>query len=135
MRQENPVLQAELTRVESHQPMPSLDTIRYQLPAPTSTPGTDEEWQAALKNAHAQLEHQRIRYEDAWLPPISNYTQPVHYSHTNLALLQSYGPNSWRIHNYLMEETAKQAEKALEDLKQLTVDVNRERKNSQASLE
>lgn len=34
-----------------------------------------------------------------------------------------------------MEETAKQAEKALEDLKQLTVDVNRERKNSQASLE
>lgn len=65
MRKENPVLQAELTRVESHQPMPSLDTIRYQLPAPTSTPGTDEEWQAALKNAHAQLEHQRIRYEDA----------------------------------------------------------------------
>jgi pre-mRNA-splicing factor SPF27 len=32
-----------------------------------------------------------------------------------------------------MEETAKQSEKALEDLKQLTVDVNRERKNIQAS--
>jgi len=54
-------------------------------------------------------------------------------SHTNLALLQTYGPNAWRIHNYLMEETAKQTEKALEDLKQLTVDVNRERKNSQVS--
>jgi pre-mRNA-splicing factor SPF27 len=56
------MLQAELARVESHQTLPPLDTIRYQLPAPTSTPGTDEEWQAALKNAHAQLEHQRIRY-------------------------------------------------------------------------
>ena len=50
-----------MARVESHQSLPSLDTIRYQLPAPTSTPGTPEEWQSALKNAHAQLEHQRIR--------------------------------------------------------------------------
>lgn len=32
-----------------------------------------------------------------------------------------------------MEETAKQSEKALEELNQLTVDVNRERKNSQVS--
>jgi hypothetical protein len=55
------MLAAELARVESHQPLPPLDTVRYQLPSPTSTPGTDEEWQAALKNAHAQLEHQRIR--------------------------------------------------------------------------
>jgi hypothetical protein len=54
-------------------------------------------------------------------------------SHTNLALLLTYGSNAWRIHNYLMEETARQYEKALEDLKQLTVDVNRERKNTQAS--
>jgi pre-mRNA-splicing factor SPF27 len=58
------MLEAELARVESHHPLPPLDTIRYQLPAPTSTPGTDEEWQTALKNAHAQLEHQRIRYAD-----------------------------------------------------------------------
>jgi pre-mRNA-splicing factor SPF27 len=111
----NPILEAELSRVESHQPLPSLDTIRYQLPAPTAVPATDADWQAALNNAHAQLEHQRIR-------------------HANLALLQTYGPNAWRIHNYLMEETAKQVEKALEDLKQLTVDVNRERKNSQTQI-
>ena len=48
--------------------------------------------------------------------------------------MQTYGPNAWRIHNYLLEETAKQSEKALEDLKQLTVDVNRERKNTQVSV-
>ncbi|KAG2044269.1 breast carcinoma amplified sequence 2 [Suillus americanus] len=112
---DKPGLAAELARVEAHQPLIPLDTIRYQLPAPTSTPGTDEEWQQALKNAQSQLEHQRIR-------------------HTNLALLQTYGPNAWRIHNYLLEATAKQAEAALEELKQRTTDVNRERKNSQTRI-
>ncbi|KAH7914496.1 breast carcinoma amplified sequence 2 [Hygrophoropsis aurantiaca] len=111
----NPLLAAELARVESHQPVAPLDSLRYQLPAPTSTPGTDEQWQEAIKNAHAQLEHQRIR-------------------HTNLALLQTYGPNAWRIHNYLLEETAKQNEKTLENLKQLTTELNRERKNSQTRI-
>jgi hypothetical protein len=56
------MLEAELARVESHQPLRELDTIRHQLPAPTSIPSTDEEWQAALKNADAQLEHHRIRF-------------------------------------------------------------------------
>lgn len=51
--------------------------------------------------------------------------------YTNLALLQTYGQNAWRINNYLLEETAKQSERALEELKQLTTEVNRERKNSQ----
>jgi len=111
----NPLLRAELERVEAHQPFPSLDTIRYQLPAPTSLPATDEEWHIALGNARAQLEHQRIRQ-------------------VNLTLLQTYGPNAWRIHNYLLESTAKQTEKALEDLKQLTVEVNRDRKNTQDHL-
>ncbi|KAG5648192.1 hypothetical protein DXG03_006147 [Asterophora parasitica] len=108
----NPLLRAELERVESHQPFPTLDTLRYSLPPPISSPGTDEEWQSALQNARAQLEHQRIRQ-------------------TNLTLMQNYGPNAWRIHNYLLEETAKQTEKALEDLKNLTVEVNRDRKNNQ----
>lgn len=64
MIQHNPLLAAELARVEAHQPLAPLDTIRYQLPAPTSSPGTDEEWREALRNAHAQLEHQRLR--SAW---------------------------------------------------------------------
>ncbi|THV07578.1 breast carcinoma amplified sequence 2 [Dendrothele bispora CBS 962.96] len=111
----NPLLQSELERVESHQPFPPIDTIRFQLPPPTSAPGTDEEWKASLDNARAQLEHQRMRQ-------------------TNVSLLQTYGPNAWRIHNYLLEAQAKQIEKTLEDLKQLTVDVNRQRKNDQERL-
>ncbi|KAF8140028.1 breast carcinoma amplified sequence 2 [Boletus edulis] len=108
----NSLLAAELARVEAHYPLPPLDTVRYQLPAPTSSPATDEGWREAIRNAHAQLEHQRLR-------------------HTNLALLQTYGQNAWRINNYLLEETAKQSEKGLEELKQLTTELNRERKNSQ----
>ncbi|KAL0579795.1 hypothetical protein V5O48_002206 [Marasmius crinis-equi] len=111
----NPLLRAELERVEAHQPLPPLDSVRYQLPGPTSTPATEEEWTAALDNARAQLEHQRIRQ-------------------TNLTLLQTYGSNAWRIQNYLLEETAKNVEKSLEDLTQLTTDVNRDRKNSQTKI-
>ncbi|KAJ7785965.1 breast carcinoma amplified sequence 2 [Mycena metata] len=110
----NPLLQAELARIETHKEAEQLDTLRYQLPAPAA-PGTDEEWAAALKNAHAQLEHQRMRQ-------------------TNLTLLQTYGANAWRIHNYLLEATVKQTEGALEALQQLTVDVNRERKNEQTRV-
>ena len=52
-------------------------------------------------------------------------------SQTNIALLQQYGANSWRVHNYLLEATSKQLEKAVEDLTQLTTDLNRDRKNNQ----
>lgn len=59
--QTHPLLALELKRVEARQPLSAIDTTRFQLPAPTSTPGSDEDWKAALDNAHIQLEHQRIR--------------------------------------------------------------------------
>jgi pre-mRNA-splicing factor SPF27 len=61
-------------------------------------------------------------------------TTYIYGRQTNLTLLQTYGPNAWRIHNYLLEATVKQTEGALEELKQMTVDVNRERKNTQTKL-
>jgi len=111
----NDLLRAELERVEQHIPIPPLDSIRYQLPGPTSSPATEEDWRAALNNAKAQLEHQRIRQ-------------------SNIALLQTYGSNAWRMHNFHLEHTAKQLEEALEELKQRTTDVNRERKQFQTRL-
>jgi pre-mRNA-splicing factor SPF27 len=105
-----------------------MDTLRYSLPAPSS-PATDAEWKAALDNANAQLQHQRIRY--ARYSPIRTTTNVVNISQQNLALLQKYGSNAWRIQNHLLEATVKQAEKALEELTELTVEVNRERKNMQ----
>jgi len=111
----NPLLAAELERVGARQPLAAIDTSRYQLTLSSVTPSNEEEWKSALDGAYAQLEHQRIR-------------------HNNLALLQQYGNNAWRVHNYLLEADAKKAEKLLEELKEKTTSLNRERKNNQTRL-
>ncbi|TFY61477.1 hypothetical protein EVJ58_g4496 [Rhodofomes roseus] len=127
----HPLLEAELARIESHQPLPPLDTTRHQLPGPQN-PENEEEWRSALNNARAQLEHQRLR----WVLPVFDVLFPVQPEprHANLALLQQYGPNSWRIHNYLTDSTVNNIEKSLEELKNLTTEVNRERKNAQTRI-
>lgn len=55
----------------------------------------------------------------------------IPHRQSNIALLQNYGPNAWRVHNYLLEATSKNLDKSLEELKELTVEVNRYRKNFQ----
>jgi hypothetical protein len=54
--------------------------------------------------------------------------------HNNLALLQQYGNNAWRVHNYLLEADTKKAENLLEELKERTTGLNRERKNTQVCV-
>jgi len=88
----------------------ALDTTRYKLPGPSED--TEAAWKAALDNAKAQLENQKDRQ-------------------LNLSLLQTYGANAWRVHNYLTEASAVQLEKALGRLREQTTEVNRSRKNSQ----
>jgi len=51
-----------------------------------------------------------------------------------MGLLQKYGGNAWRIHNYELEQEAKNMEKRLEEVKGQTVEVNRERKNTQEEI-
>jgi hypothetical protein len=132
--QNNPLLAAELRRAEARQPLAAIDTSRYQLTLPSSTPSTDEEWKSALDGAYAQLEHQRIRYCLISHRLVAKLTS-IHVSrHNNLALLQQYGSNAWRTHNYLLEADAKKAEKLLEELKEQTTNLNRERKNNQVRV-
>ena len=57
--QNNPLLAAELERVEKNEPFPPLDTTRYQVPAPSTQ--NEEDWRKALDNARSQLEHMKIR--------------------------------------------------------------------------
>jgi pre-mRNA-splicing factor SPF27 len=45
--------------------------------------------------------------------------------------MQSYGANAWRVQNYLLEHTVNELDKALEQLKERTTGVNRERKQFQ----
>lgn len=58
----------------------------------------------------------------------------VPFRHANLQLLQQYGGNAWKVHNYLLEADAKAVEADLEVLKNRVTEVNRDRKNSQVSL-
>jgi len=53
------------------------------------------------------------------------------FRQTNLQLLQQYGPNAWKVHNYLLETDAKSTEVELETLKNRVTELNRDRKNSQ----
>ena len=41
--------------------MNAIDTTRFTLPTPGAD-ASEEEWKAAVDNARAQLEHQKIRY-------------------------------------------------------------------------
>jgi len=109
----NPLLAAELERVENHERINAIDTTRFSLPPPPNPEtATMEDWKAALKNARAQLEHQRLR-------------------NTNGALLQQYGANAWKVHNYRLEMVGKYVEKALEEMNERITEVNRSRKNLQ----
>ena len=52
----------------------------------------------------------------------------------NVALLQTYGSNAWKIQNFLLESTAKELEKELEAMTDKTTEVNRARKQFQVSF-
>ena len=83
------MLQAEWMRVCDEQPMPRIDTSRYQLDAPPQAKQGDVgAWRRAVDNAQAQLDHQGNRI-------------------CNLELLQQYGANAWRAHLNSLEAASK----------------------------
>ncbi|KAF8334290.1 breast carcinoma amplified sequence 2 [Cantharellus anzutake] len=108
----NALLAAELERVSKREPLHALDSDRYSLSAPSKPDVSEDEWTEALNNAYAQQEHQRSRLE-------------------TLSLLQNYGSNAWRLHNYMLEADAKAIEADLERARERVTEINRERKNSQ----
>ncbi|KAG8809023.1 hypothetical protein FRC19_005486 [Serendipita sp. 401] len=112
----NPLLAAELERIESREKLSAIDTKRFQLPPPLRGDAASvEEWEAALRNARAQLEHQKLRT-------------------ANGALMQQYGANAWRVYNYRLEMVGKSLDKALEEMNERVTDVNRARKNEQMAI-
>ncbi|KAI8618095.1 Pre-mRNA-splicing factor SPF27 [Chytriomyces sp. MP71] len=93
----------------------AIDASRFRLDAPPNTAATPENelrWAAAVKNAHAQLEHQHSRL-------------------ANLELISAFGANAWKIANFQLEDTIKRLRAQLEDQKADILEVNKERKIDQ----
>ena len=101
-------------RVCDQQPMPKLDTTRYQLDAPPSHLQADlAAWRKSTDNAQAQLEHQGNRcaahcVEEAGCLRAAHGPCP-HFARrlVNLELLQKFGANAWRAHLDALEAANK----------------------------
>ncbi|KDD73066.1 breast carcinoma amplified sequence 2-like protein, partial [Helicosporidium sp. ATCC 50920] len=91
----------------------AMDTARYRLDPPPSS-SSSSAWRQALDNAHAQLEHQRVRI-------------------TNLELLLQYGPSAWRMANDGLATTLALTQASIREVEAETLELNRRRKLEQLS--
>ncbi|KAI8073498.1 Pre-mRNA-splicing factor SPF27 [Gilbertella persicaria] len=112
--QHDSLLKQELERVERKQPLDVLDTKRYELQGPEDEQDI-EGWKAAVNNTKSQLESQAG-------------------SMFNLELLQTYGANAWRVHNYQLEADLALIKSNTEQLRNQILEINRERKNDQTQV-
>ncbi|EGF79472.1 hypothetical protein BATDEDRAFT_89766 [Batrachochytrium dendrobatidis JAM81] len=105
---DHPALAGLLDQVAAGIKMQAIDTTRFRLEAPTD----ENEWDAAVNNARAQLEHQSQRL-------------------VNLELVTRMGANAWRIHNYQLEAAIKNMKSQLELCNERIEAVNKIRKADQ----
>ncbi|CAO0802707.1 unnamed protein product [Mucor circinelloides] len=105
------MLKQEIERIKKKQPLNALDTKRYELQGPEDENDV-QGWKAAVDNTKSQLESQAG-------------------SMFNLELLQKYGANAWRVHNYQLENDLANIKKNTEYLRNQILEINRERKNDQ----
>lgn len=112
---DHPLLQAEWMRVCDKQPMPSIDTSRYQLdPPPAEQQGDPSAWQRSVQNAQSQLEHQATRVG-------------------NLELLQQHGAHLWRAHLNALDTASGHMQRTEQELAEQIELVNRKRKADQTA--
>lgn len=110
---ETELMKNEFQRLESGVRMETMNTKRYELPAPpTGKLGEIQAWQEAVDNSFAQLEHQSIRY-------------------LNLELLQKYGCEAWKIALEVLVGLSARAQKDLSELKKEIQEINWRRKSKQ----
>ncbi|PGH27589.1 hypothetical protein AJ80_00831 [Polytolypa hystricis UAMH7299] len=113
--------QKELERKEANQPITGgIDLSRYEAPEPPESSSASDrdpqhildEWKHTLQKAYTSSSHLSTRQE-------------------NLSLLESYGKNAWLIGNSQLEDVLRQIEKELQETKEATDAVHRERKTKQ----
>ncbi|KAF8429610.1 Pre-mRNA-splicing factor SPF27 [Tirmania nivea] len=108
----SPIIQAELSRVASGQPLTGgIDLSRYD-PGDTPPPPTDTAATTSLLTASHHLTTRN----------------------TNLTLLNTFGKNAWLIHNAQLEDELRVCEAELAALKAECDVVNKERKGAQEAV-
>ncbi|PGH31442.1 pre-mRNA-splicing factor SPF27 [[Emmonsia] crescens] len=115
------LMQKELDRKEANLPLTGgIDLSRYEAPeAPEDTLASGKEpaevldsWQQTLRKAYTASSHLSTRQE-------------------NLSLLDAHGKNAWLIGNSQLEDILRQIEKELQETKEATDAVHKERKMRQ----
>ncbi|PGH14029.1 hypothetical protein AJ79_03298 [Helicocarpus griseus UAMH5409] len=117
------LIQQELDRKEANLPITGgIDLSRYEAPeAPEETLASGKEpaevldkWQQTLRKAYTASSHLSTRQE-------------------NLSLLDAHGKNAWLIGNSQLEDILRHLEKELQETKESTEAVHKERKMRQES--
>ncbi|KAJ3196183.1 pre-rRNA-processing protein esf1 [Irineochytrium annulatum] len=114
----NKLLADELAKVATKGKVSAIDTSRFRMepPKPSNLPEEQEKgWRDAVNNAQAQLEHQHNRL-------------------LNLELINKFGQNSWRIHNYQLEGAVNQLKLQAKQQKEELQELNKERKIDQVGV-
>ncbi|ORX45895.1 breast carcinoma amplified sequence 2 [Hesseltinella vesiculosa] len=109
--QQDDLLSQEWDRVGKKQTLDALDISRYELKGPEDDNDVNA-WKESVSNTKSQLESQAG-------------------SMFNLELLQKYGGNAWRVHNYQLETFLKQIQQETEQYRNEIRTINRERKDEQ----
>ena len=118
--QSQPLLAAAYARVSASidsnkaldPPTDGINAAKYSIPLPSSSSTSPEDWQTALETAYSTLEHQQARL-------------------SNVELLTKFGPNAWRISNFLLEKQIERVQREIEGTIAATEDLNRQRKSTQ----
>ena len=134
---QSPVLAEEFERAKAGKPMRQLDTDRYSIQdPPASQQGDIASWQKAVNNSTTQLEHQSNRwvsFEIFWLGRWKNLFF-FFVRILNLELLQKFGGNAWRYHNFEVEGYVKMLEAELQAEQQEVTNINKKRKAAQVKV-
>lgn len=97
-----------------------IDLSRYEAPEAPSTDGKDQtqilsDWRETLQKAYTASAHLSTRHE-------------------NLSLLEAHGKNAWLIGNHQLEEVLGRMEKELQEVKEATETLNKERRVRQETV-
>ncbi|KAJ1569245.1 hypothetical protein HK096_003768 [Nowakowskiella sp. JEL0078] len=114
----NELLKLEMLRVNTEMPLQALNLSSYRLEAPEAdnlnSADVENAWSKAVANGHAQLESQHNRL-------------------INLELINKFGANAWRLHNFQLEQMNLTIKAAVERNSVRVVDINKNRKVDQVA--